>query len=437
MKENKLKKITYDGIDIFYVQSDVCKQVNLNIGFKLNFTNCLDPKLGIAHMLEHMLFQSQIKNPNENILNSLLNRVYYVNALTNQDVISIEVTDSKVNLDEMFKVVSELLVLKDFKEEDFNKERTIILNEAHSVKNQQRMHTDFRLQTMWGDDFKNFSTEYVIGNEQTLQNITSQDVKDFYNKTFVKENFFISVGGNFSLSKIKKLYNKYIKNLLRSGEANHFKIYYKPEFNKFETKCIINNCGSTKNSVSLLLELPIKNTFENSIKLNYIRRYLNSTRNFVYKKLRYEKALLYGFDLCKYECDKNYILEFRFDSSLDKIKNIVKEFANCIKIITNGECVTKEYMEKEYKRDERINDLKYRVPPRSFGFVEDYYMQYYEYSRGMKRFCKNFENYKVINNFLKDEFKFERACLIITTSDKNFKEPFTPNQLKKLFNINK
>ena len=216
---NKAVYESKEGWTILYYQQNVNATTKAVIGFKCGSKK--DGKLkGIAHLLEHMLFNSNSTYDKEKVYNFLKYTDTKHNAYTSEDAIVLDFDCTNSNVEEVFNIMSQILLKKEFTQEELDRERQVVIHELH-----QRVAED--------PIYKK-----LIGTEKTLNMITPQDLTDFANKYFVKENLVMSVVSSLDYEQILELLyknfisktpskpeNKVIINQKQSSLFNHLGYY--------------------------------------------------------------------------------------------------------------------------------------------------------------------------------------------------------------------
>jgi predicted Zn-dependent peptidase len=170
-------------------------------------------ELGISHFLEHMVFRGSKNFPSvERVREELEKMAAIYNGETYQTQTHYYIkTLSKFQERSIF-LLSDLVKNPLFKDEDIEKEKSIILEEI-KMSNDDRMKKNFHnlMRTLfknkiWGED--------VAGREETIKNINRKILLRYHQKFYNAQNsLFIAVGKIENLKRTKKLIEENFKDL--------------------------------------------------------------------------------------------------------------------------------------------------------------------------------------------------------------------------------
>ena len=195
---NKAIYESKEGWTILYYQQNVNATTKAVIGFKCGAKK--DGKLkGIAHLLEHMLFNNNSTYNKEKVQKYFNYTDTKSNAFTTEDVIAVDFDCTNSNVEEVFNIMSQILLKKEFTQEELDRERQVVIHELHQRVAESQHY------------------KKLIGTEETLYKITPQDLTDFANKYFVKENLVMSVVSSLDYEHILELL---YKNLISKTPSN-------------------------------------------------------------------------------------------------------------------------------------------------------------------------------------------------------------------------
>ena len=169
----------------------------------------LQDKSGTAHLLEHTAFRQSKKHSSKEIAERFENIGAYCNAFTTKENISFYVRALKNNLKKSLNLLSELVCEPVFKKNDCQKERLIILEEIKSSEDDPEEYIFDLAEKIIFDG--NTLSEPIMGSQESILNISEDDVKDYYNLNFTKSNTIISCAGNISHDEISDLIDSNFK----------------------------------------------------------------------------------------------------------------------------------------------------------------------------------------------------------------------------------
>ncbi|WP_026881200.1 M16 family metallopeptidase [Clostridium akagii] len=201
------------------------------IGFKAGALMESKEELGLAHVVEHMIFKGT-KTRSEIKINRALDEIFgFNNAMTNFPYSIYYGTTLSENFEKGFEIYSDIILNPIFPKEGFSEEIDIICEELREWK-------DDNFQLCEDELLKNaFKSRRIntciIGEEKSIRKISIENIKSFYEKFYVPTNCVISVVSSLDYESVKNIVTKYFENW--SGDIVHLKqeIYEKNDEGKF------------------------------------------------------------------------------------------------------------------------------------------------------------------------------------------------------------
>ena len=195
------KYILSNGIKLLYEY----RQGNITsfcIGFNSGAVEENDFNMGIAHVVEHMIFKGTKKRSEMQINNSCDEIFGFHNAMTNFPYAIYYGTASSSDFEKGFELYSDLEMNPIFPTEGFNEEKMIILEE---LKDWKEDVNQFCEDTMLYNAFKERRIRNrIIGEEESIKRITLDEITRFYNKYYCPQNCVISVVSSLSYVHVVK-----------------------------------------------------------------------------------------------------------------------------------------------------------------------------------------------------------------------------------------
>lgn len=186
------KTVLDNGVTVATYQIEDSKLFQISFGVDVGSVNDPQGKEGIAHFLEHMMFNGtetrsdyeikrlcEIEGTDTNAFTSFVATCYHIGGL-NQ------------SLDVSLDVLYDLFENSTHPEDKIEKERNIILQEIESSNNNPAVRAHRNLYR-YGFGPSNFSIP-IIGYEETVKNITRDDLLDFYEK-YKTGNTYVTYAG--------------------------------------------------------------------------------------------------------------------------------------------------------------------------------------------------------------------------------------------------
>lgn len=176
---------------------------------------------GTAHVVEHMVFK-ETKNRKEYEINSLCDEIFgFQNAMTNYPYVIYYGTALSEEFYKGIDIFLDIVLNPTFPEKGFKEEMEIIKQELKDWKDDMDQYCEDEL--LYNSFEKRRIKELIIGNENSLNSITLDDVKNFYNKFYKLNNMVISIVSSLEFEEIKEIIEKYL--IKKEEETNIERIH--------------------------------------------------------------------------------------------------------------------------------------------------------------------------------------------------------------------
>jgi predicted Zn-dependent peptidase len=148
---------------------------------------------GLAHLLEHMLFQGSTDRNAEDIFATIEARGGEINAHTTREYLSLHTVTLAEHLPLALSCLADIAIRPAFKREDFDKEKLVILQEIGSARERSGALYDAFVQHLWG---QNPLRNPVIGIPEGVRDASLKDVRTFHQRRFVGGNAVLVICGD-------------------------------------------------------------------------------------------------------------------------------------------------------------------------------------------------------------------------------------------------
>ena len=201
------KFILDNGLTVIFHPDKASNIAVVNLLYKVGARDELPYKTGLAHLLEHLMFEGSVNIPN---FDKPLERAGgESNAFTNSDYTNYYCVIPKHNLETVLWLESDRMLSLDFNKEKFEIQKKVVIEEfKETVLNQP-----------YGDDYKYLlKLSYkvhpykwaVIGEDIShIESFSLDDVKDFFFKNYAPNNAILSIAGDFEIDYIKEIVHKW------------------------------------------------------------------------------------------------------------------------------------------------------------------------------------------------------------------------------------
>ncbi len=219
--ENVIIKQLNNGLKVVYLPFPGIDSVTLRLfGRAGSMWENLD-QMGIAHFVEHMVFEGSNKYPKAEKLSKVVSDVGgKTNGFTSEDIVGYTVKLLKSDVEKGFEYLAEVVLHPLIKDEDVEKQREIISQEI-------KTHRDVPVRRFFEDSRqilfpKNHRLGWSIaGTLDSVAKITRKQIIDFKNTNYNAGNFVLGICGDLDEKEVEKLAKRYFSKM-PSGKLNKY-----------------------------------------------------------------------------------------------------------------------------------------------------------------------------------------------------------------------
>lgn len=180
---------------------------------------------GFAHFIEHMMFKGTKDMSAEDIMDKLTFYGADFNAFTSKTTTKYVFKCLSENFKECFKIYSDMILNPEFKEEELNRERQVVIEEMKRCEDEP---LDVLYRRTMENYFNGLSFAHdELGREKLIENVSREQLLDFKNRFYKPENCVISVAGNIEFDTLDKIVTEYFASKF-SHKADCHKINFEP-----------------------------------------------------------------------------------------------------------------------------------------------------------------------------------------------------------------
>lgn len=201
------KIILKNGIKLLYKKAEN-DLTSFTIGFNAGANVEKDENLGIAHVVEHMLFKGTTSR-SEYEINKLCDETFgFCNAMTNYPYVVYYGTTLDEDFEKGFEIYSDILLNPSFGVHGFKEEIEVISSELKEWKDDLYQFCEDSM--LYNGFNKRRIKDLIIGTEESIRSITIEQIVNFYNKYYTSDNCIVSVISSMSLREISDIVEKYL-----------------------------------------------------------------------------------------------------------------------------------------------------------------------------------------------------------------------------------
>ncbi|MCM8783753.1 MAG: insulinase family protein [Candidatus Omnitrophica bacterium] len=161
---------------------------------------------GISHFLEHLIFKGTENYTTGEIARKIKLLGGEINGFTSHDYTSFCITVPKNNVEEALNILINSVLKPQLKEEDFEKERQVILKEM-LIEEDDPQRKLYRL--FWNNFYQAHPYKHpIIGYPELFSQLTLEDIVTYHKRNYIPNNIILSIAGDFENSFIENVRRK-------------------------------------------------------------------------------------------------------------------------------------------------------------------------------------------------------------------------------------
>lgn len=205
-----IKTTTLDnGITLVYEPLEFVKSVSIGIWIRNGSIDETPENNGISHFIEHMMFKGSAKRNAKEIADEMARIGGHINAFTAKEYTCYYAHTLDEHLETAIDVLSDMLTHPEFKEEEINKEKGVILEE---IAMSEDAPEDIVHDQLENEVFKPSRLSMdILGTRENIRGFTRDKLFEYLNCHYVAKNMVIAIAGAFNEKKVIKILNEAFK----------------------------------------------------------------------------------------------------------------------------------------------------------------------------------------------------------------------------------
>jgi len=196
-----------NGLKVIVHKDETTPLVAFNLIYNVGARDENPEKTGFAHLFEHLMFEGSKNIPN---YDSPLQTVSGTNnAFTNNDFTNYYITLPKENIETAFWLESDRMLELAFSEKKLEIQKNVVIEEYKERYLNQPYGNDTLLLRDLAYKVHPYRWSTIGKTTKHIEDVTLQDVKDFFHKHYAPNNAILSIAGNVEVDDIKKLAEKW------------------------------------------------------------------------------------------------------------------------------------------------------------------------------------------------------------------------------------
>ena len=305
--------------------------IGLNILFNVGSQNESEKEFGYSHFIEHLVFKGTKKRTAEQLSDELTMLGADFNACTSRTLTRFNFKCLAENFEKCFEIYADMLINAEFRDDDINKERNVVIEEI------KRVHDD-PVEVLYERVMENYFNENSfahdeLGTEQIIKNVTRDELLGYKSKFYKPNNCIISVAGNIEFDMLDKIVQKYF--VFENTENSQPNLVSFEKFNISLKKQydVVKRNDNQANVCVHIKSITCENKLKPVAEL-YTCILANAQNSRLYKKIREELGLvysIYGFMSLGSQTGELFIFFGTRPANVEKamveIKNIIQTLA--------------------------------------------------------------------------------------------------------------
>ena len=154
------------------------------------------PKMGVSHLLEHMVFKGTERRTAQQIAVALESRGGSLDAYTSRDTTAFQARVLDTDLPQALDVLTDLVKNPVLRAGDLELERNVVLEEINTVEDTPDDQVfDYSYQTLWPKHPYGYS---ILGTRDTVGALSTDDLKQLHARAYFPANCVIAAAGNLT-----------------------------------------------------------------------------------------------------------------------------------------------------------------------------------------------------------------------------------------------
>jgi len=161
------------------------------------------PKMGVSHLLEHMVFKGTERRTAQQIALALESRGGSLDAYTSRDTTAFQARVLDSDLPQALDVLTDLVRNPVLRPSDLELERNVVLEEINTVEDTPDDQVfDLSYKTLWPVHPYGYS---ILGTRDTVGAMSTSDLKQLHERAYFPANCVIAAAGNMTHERLLEL----------------------------------------------------------------------------------------------------------------------------------------------------------------------------------------------------------------------------------------
>src|SRR5579863_2689302 len=204
-----------NGVRVISEEMPHVRSVSLGVWIKTGSRRETSEENGISHFIEHMLFKGTTNRSAEEIARSVDSIGGGLDAFTAKEMVSYNTKVLDEHLPLAFDVLADLVLNPLFREEDIEKEKSVILEELKMEVD----NPEYLLHEIFSSNFYKDHPlgKPILGTKETIKGFNREMIHDCYRRYYSSSNILITAAGNLRHERLVDLVRERFSGLPANG----------------------------------------------------------------------------------------------------------------------------------------------------------------------------------------------------------------------------
>jgi len=193
---------TSNFLKVIYAQDNTSPLVSLQLNILTGAGFEAENEAGYSHLLEHLVFKSTEKYPNNTLMDAVAMYGGNINAYTDHESTCFYINLPSEFLNEGIAILAELAVKANFNKTEFLSEKNVVIEEIKQYKNDPEDYFIENIPSMVLG--KHPYALNILGNTASLKRAKIDELQTFYRKHYTAQNAFLCVAGDFEVDQLQE-----------------------------------------------------------------------------------------------------------------------------------------------------------------------------------------------------------------------------------------
>ena len=185
-----------NGITVLSEREPSVRSVAIGVWVRTASAHEPRPKMGVSHLLEHMVFKGTERRTAQEIAVSLESRGGSLDAYTSRDSTAYHARVLDADLPRALDVITDIVRRPVLRDTDLSLERQVVLEEISTVEDTPDDEVfDLTYETMWPSHPYGFQ---ILGTKETVSALSTGDLRSLHGRAYFPGNCIIAAGGNLT-----------------------------------------------------------------------------------------------------------------------------------------------------------------------------------------------------------------------------------------------